>query len=304
MYSLGGVVIIMPCALAALPFIFEKTPANEVLKAFLPDSFINRRWVEIILSSIYWLFHGYCAVFPVIQLLSAAILGFYDSKFMVKPCYQPKIEALQSQNPFDFKIMKNIKRKMQGKTKVDTINAKLPDINTSKTTEKLADTDTVERPKGKIILLKKVIQTTNQFPKALHLYRQVALIFKSFQSFGFVMFPTMIMSAFQINVLCTFVVIKLNDTLPALLVAIMGVVDIAIFVNTVAIYGFAWVITTEVDKFLEFWKSRIIRKDWQLQYATCKRQIIQIGSLFPIHQGITLEHFMQVVDMTTNVLLV
>ncbi len=302
MYSLGGVAVIFPLALAILPFIFNNTPANIILRFYLPKFIMSNQSVETILSSLYWLIHGIFAVFTVVQLVMVVIVVLYDSNFMVKPCYEPRIPAHSNSTTDDFKlvVLKALRRKL--------VNGKDEQVESPEAV--LATEEKEEAGESRVKVIKKInkfqmtVHTSSQFPAALNTLRKVVLIFKSFQRFGFVLFPALIFVAFLLNVVCTFVVIKLNDKLPVIIVAMMAVVDVLIFVNTVAVYMFAWVITTEVDKFLEFWKRKLLRKVYQLQLASCGRILIWVGSFFPLHQAITLEHMMQVVDMTTNILLV
>lgn len=306
MYSCGGCAVVMPAALGALPFVFDSTPANKILKFFLPSIIMDNKWVELILSSLYWIVHGFFAVVPFTQLISIVVLVFYDSKFMVKPCYEPRIPEDDKPNPFNLDALKKFKLRLGRQKETDTVD-KTTTISVVPRETANAQHSAVDKaiaaPKKKINLLKRAVKISNQFSKALNIYRQVYLIYKSVNNFGFVLFPSLIFCAFFMNVLCTFVVVKLNDILPLLIVAVMGLVDLCVFANSVAIYSFAWVITTEVEAFSEFWKSRLLRREYQLQLKTCQRIAVWVGGFFAVHQSITLEHMMQVVDMTTNLLL-
>lgn len=282
MYSLGGVGILTPTALSLLPFIFNNTPANVILKVYLPKVIMDDPTTETVLSSLYWLIHGFIAVIPVLQLVGIVILVFYESGLMLKPGYKPKVAV----NTNSLHLFAKVSLRKEKGTRGNDAQEKAGPV-----------------AKDRLNKLKMTIQATVQFPSALLAYRKVALIYKSFQNFGFALFPSLILVAFLINVVCTFVCVRLNDSLPVVLVGMMGIIDVTIFINTIFVYGFALVITTDTQKFIDFWRWKVMRSIYKKQFQVCSVIQLWVGSFFAVHYSIVLEHLQQVVEITTNLLL-
>ncbi|CAL8090594.1 unnamed protein product [Orchesella dallaii] len=279
MYSLGAITFIFPVALAFLPFVFRTTPANEILRFGLPNFIMKEKKVERILSSIYWLIHGWLAVCSVMQLLAVVVVIFYEARFMMQPAYQPKV-AMNS-NSINLLAMGGLRRKKK-KEESESSNT---------------------RGKGESLKMK--LQTYVKFPTALNVYRRSALIYYGVHQFGAnVLFASMIFVGFLINVVSKFVVIRLNDQLPLVVVVMMAAFDIGIIANTFAYVYFAVFITNEYEKFIKFWKGKLIRKVYQKQLLTCKIIQIWIGNFFPVEMTTSLSSMHRSVDLTATLLLV
>lgn len=281
MYSVGVVGILLSTALSLLPFVFSNTPATVILKIYLPNAIMDNQAAEKILSSLYWLINAYFAVIPIMQHIAIVILVLCDSADLLKPGYNPKVELNADSRHVITKVRLRNKKGMGAHTQEVAGQVAKERLNEQRVT----------------------IHAMLQFPAALSTYRQAALICKSFQSFGFIMFPSLILIAFLICVVCTFVCVRLNDTLPAVLVGIMEIIDIIIFINTIFIYGFALNITTETQKFIGFWGWKLHRLKHKKLYRTCSVIHIWVGSFFAVQYSIVLDHVQQVVENTTNLLL-
>ncbi|CAL8104511.1 unnamed protein product [Orchesella dallaii] len=279
MYSLGSLAFIFPVTLAALPFVFTTTPVNEMLRFALPSFIMKEKNVEVILSSLYWLIHGWLAVFNVTQLLAVVVVILYEAKFMMQSSYQTKV-AMNS-NSIHLLAIDGLQKK-----KITTTG------------------EEKDKEKGKTEMKLKIqIQTYVKFPPALNVYRRTALLFYEAKQFGGkVLFTSMIFVGFLLNVVFKFAIIRLNDQLPLLVVVMLAGADIVIMGNTFTYIYFAVIITTEYEKFVKFWKGKLIRKVYQKQLLSCKIIQIWIGNFFPVEMTTSLSSMNESVNMTATLL--
>lgn len=287
MYSLGLLTIFFPFALSTLPFIFKDTPANIILRFSLPASIMKDKTTEKILSSLYWLIQGILAAFPIVQLISIVILVLFESRLMLSPFYQSDKPSAGISDGIESAVQSILraKRKLKRRKKVDKTQTRFGTDNAwSK--------------------VKSPIRKVCRFPTAYKRYQVVSIIFKSFQSFGNVLFPGLMFIAFLLCVVCTYVVVRLSGTLPEMVVGSMAVADFILIFNTFTVYSFAIVITNETEAFIEYWKDKLGRLMFKKQLRVCQPIRIYVSNFFPLYKLTVLLHIQQVVDKTVTILLI
>lgn len=141
------------------------------------------------------------------------------------------------------------------------------------------------------------------FIKAVKAYRVTFLIWRDFLAFGYVFFPTLIFGGYVVNVVSTFSLIKLHSELPATLLVMLALLDVAVAGTTVGIHTFAMSIINEVNNFVYFWENENISLLGRRYIKSCLPIRIYIGPFFHLGPSTLLNTFMQVVDMTTTMLL-
>ncbi len=141
------------------------------------------------------------------------------------------------------------------------------------------------------------------FQKAVHTQRQSYLFIKEFCTFGVAFFPFIMALGLCINIVTTLVCIKFHSTIPPILTLVFGGFDIAVLVITVGLYGFAMAGPEEYDKFLLYWKRRLMRKVERKQLTSCVPIAVQIGIFFEMQRTTLLNALNQIVNFTVSLLI-
>lgn len=222
--------------------------------------------MEEILSSIYCLIHGFMINITVCQHIGIMLVVFYDYKFVLKPSYE-----------------RNADKTILSLGKLNNKNSNP------------ANSALQERHDN--------VTSTSWFSSALLTYRKVILINYGYQKFLDILGPAMILSGFLLNVVSTFVCIRLPDTLPLLLVITMGTIAVIIDINTVITYRFTLSLTIESENFIKLWKCRLLQRIHKKQFRACSVIRLWVGPFFTFHDSLLLEHMQQVVDTTISLLL-
>lgn len=139
--------------------------------------------------------------------------------------------------------------------------------------------------------------------KAVKAYRVKFLIWRDFLEFSYILFPIFMFSAYVVNVVCTYSVIKLHSELPVTLFAMLALMDVAVAGITVGIHKFAMVIVQQVSSFFYYWENELMSSLGRRYIRSCMLIKVNIGPFFHLEPSTLLNTFMQVADMTTTMLI-
>lgn len=142
------------------------------------------------------------------------------------------------------------------------------------------------------------------FPRAVKCYRIGYLIWEALMSYGTVLFPSLMMTAYFLNVVTTFACLKLHHELHPVVLVMLGAVDILCLANTVTLHFFALVICHDFERFYQFWKGKLLAKRYRKLLKACIPIRVKIGSFFPLKSSTILATMQEIVNMTMTLLLV
>lgn len=157
---------------------------------------------------------------------------------------------------------------------------------------------------GESVSWEKFFLITRNFLWAVRVYRRSYLIWESSMQFGFVLFPSLILAGYLINVVTTFSCIRLYDQLPVSMFLMLFFMDIGILVITVVFHAYSLVICKDFKKFYLFWKVELKGKRSYMILRSCNRPKVKLGSFCELKSSTILSTIMQIVDMTVTLLLV
>lgn len=111
------------------------------------------------------------------------------------------------------------------------------------------------------------------------------------------------LASFLINVVLTFSCLKLYSQLPIAMAAMLLLIDVSVFGNTVVFYKFALIIFNDFENFYQFWKFELKGKQCRMILRSCIPIRVKIGCLFHLESSIILASIMQIVGTTVTLLL-
>lgn len=157
--------------------------------------------------------------------------------------------------------------------------------------------------KGSVWMGLDKIKPKLSFSKSIKVYRVTYLMWESVMQFGWILYPTLILAAYLVNVVTTFAVLRLYNELPLTMTAMFAFIDVAMLVNTITFHAYALGITVDYRDFMQFWKSRLMSSETRRILRSCIPIRVKIGSFFYLNEGTVLSTGAQIVDMTVTLLL-
>ncbi|CAL8090597.1 unnamed protein product [Orchesella dallaii] len=142
------------------------------------------------------------------------------------------------------------------------------------------------------------------FSKAIVNYRVSLLIWEAVQRYGSILFPSLILAGYLVNVVTTFSCIKLFDQLPLMILVMLVVLDVSVFANTYTIHIFGLVMVFDFETFIQGWKRELKSKQCRRILRACFPIRLRMGQFFALNRESILITAEQIVDMTVTLLLV
>ncbi len=147
------------------------------------------------------------------------------------------------------------------------------------------------------------LEPPSNFQKAMHTLRQSYLFIKEYCTFGVAFFPFIMALGICVNIVTTLVCIKFHSHIPPILTLCFGGFDIATLVITIGLYGFSMAGPEEYDKFLVYWKRRLIKKLERKQLTGCVPITVHVGIFFEMKRTTLLNALDQIVNFTVSLLI-
>lgn len=140
------------------------------------------------------------------------------------------------------------------------------------------------------------------FRKARLVYSQSFMFIQAYNSFGYWIFPSTMAAGFIINVISSFVCIRLSHSLSPTVLITFAAFDVATLIVTIGLHSFTMISSEESTRFQKFWREKMLSKVDRRWFTACKHIAVKIGPFFYMQRTTLLSTILEILNLIVSLL--
>lgn len=145
--------------------------------------------------------------------------------------------------------------------------------------------------------------TQSNFRRGRMVHSQSYMFIQAYNSFGYCFFPAAMAAGLIINVVSSFVCIRLSHSLSPTVLASFAAFDIGTLIVTVGLHGFTMISSEECERFLKFWQVRLFGSVNRKWFKACRHIAVKIGPFFFMQRTTLLNTVLEILNLIVSLLM-